>query len=129
MGRDHGGILSTTRGVVWGSMILATDLSCALAAEKDARFCFNWVETGVCNIAIVKRLCDSFMSMSEPRTSSLEVSSGCSGALDGLSLRLVLDAPADGCGVWTATTIKSMAHGAVRGTALDEGTMGLTSLG
>ena len=49
--------------------------------------------------------------------------------LDGLSLRLALNAPADGGGVWTATAIESMVHGAVRGTALDEGTMGLTSLG
>ncbi len=129
MGRDHGGILSTTRGAAWGSTILATDLLCASAAEKDARFCFDRVETGVCDVGIVKRLCDSFMSTSEPRTSSLEVGSGCSGVLDGLSLRLALDAPADGGGVWTATTIESTVHGAVRGTALDEGTMGLTYLG
>ncbi len=121
--------MSTTRGMVRGSTILATDLLCALAAEKDMRFCFDWVETGVCDIAIVKRLCDSFMRTSEPRTSSLEVGSGCSGALDGPSLRLALNAPADGGGVWTATTIESTVHGAVRGTALDEGTMGLTSLG
>ena len=121
--------MSTTRGMVRGSTILATDLLCALAAEKDVRFCFDQVETGVCDVAIVKRLCDSFMRMSEPRTSSLEVGSGCSGTLDGPSLRLALDAPADGGGVWTTTTIESMAHGAVRGTTLDEGTMGLTSLG
>src|SRR5258708_1439314 len=100
--------------MVRGSTILATDLLCALAAEKDMRFCFDWVETGVCDIAIVKRLCDSFMRTSEPRTSSLEVCSGSSGMLDRLSLRLALDAPADGGGVWTTTTIESMVHGAVR---------------
>src|SRR5258708_28416089 len=102
-----------------GSTILATNLSGASAAEKDTRFCFDWVETGVCDIAIVKRLCNSFMRMSEPRTSSLEVGSGCSGTLDGPSLSLVLNTPPAVAGVWTATTIKSTVHEALSETPLD----------